>query len=204
MCLQIKEIPSEGLRLERSFDLREATTDHDGRLFPEALAFVGRIRPESGRFSLQGSLSGTARLACSRCLECYDERISGEFRLVVRADGPAAVAGVRQMDPADAISVRAVDGKLDLGELIREQAHLLLPLKPLCRRDCLGLCPTCGADRNRIECGCSGFQVDPRLAGLAEIRRKMPRIGNINRPPNPEETPGPVGRGDKNDGESEA
>ena len=142
MCLLIKEIPAEGLKIERCFDLAESAADHDGRLFPEPLTLVGDLRHESGRLTLRGSLSGTARLACSRCLECYDDTIAAEFGLVVRPDGPPVAAGVRQMDPADAVIVRAVDGKQNLLELIREQAHLLLPLMPLCRLDCRGLCPT--------------------------------------------------------------
>ena len=44
--------------------------------------------------------------------------------------------------------------RLDLGEMIREQLFLSVPLKRLCREDCRGLCPTCGVNRNRTPCDC--------------------------------------------------
>jgi uncharacterized protein len=47
------------------------------------------------------------------------------------------------------------DDRLDLGEVVREQILLALPLKPLCRPDCQGLCPRCGKNRNVSPCGCA-------------------------------------------------
>ena len=54
----------------------------------------------------------------------------------------------------------------------RDQVRLAL-----CRPDCRGLCPTCGVDRNRLECACRTEEPDPRLAPLLEIRRKLGRDG---------------------------
>jgi uncharacterized protein len=55
---------------------------------------------------------------------------------------------------------------LDLGELLREQFLLALPMKPLCDDGCRGLCPECGANLNRTPCGCAPTWEDPRLAAL--------------------------------------
>ena len=57
------------------------------------------------------------------------------------------------------------DGEIDLGELIHEQFYLTLPMKPLCREDCKGLCPVCGANWNQTTCACERRWEDPRLAG---------------------------------------
>jgi uncharacterized protein len=65
---------------------------------------------------------------------------------------------------------------LDLAEVAREQVVLDLPLRVTCRPDCAGLCPGCGADRNEGPCGCGKAgreDVDPRLAVLAELRRRL-------------------------------
>lgn len=63
--------------------------------------------------------------------------------------------------------------RVDLREIAREQILLNLPLKPVCRSDCKGLCPTCGVNRNRIECSCRPDEIDPRLEPLLALKKKM-------------------------------
>lgn len=65
------------------------------------------------------------------------------------------------------------DHVLDLADMLREQFYLALPMRPLCRPDCQGLCPSCGIDRNVDTCQCQTDWVDPRLSGLkALVTRK--------------------------------
>jgi uncharacterized protein len=63
------------------------------------------------------------------------------------------------------------DDHIDLGETMREQFYLALPMKPLCREDCAGLCPICGINRNREQCQCQAEWVDPRLEPLRKLTR---------------------------------
>ena len=58
------------------------------------------------------------------------------------------------------------EGTLDVIEMLREQFQLALPMKPLHDESCRGLCPICGANLNRTECGCTPKWEDPRLAPL--------------------------------------
>jgi uncharacterized protein len=58
---------------------------------------------------------------------------------------------------------------LDVNDLLHEQFQLALPMKPLCSDACRGLCPQCGANLNRTECGCTPIWEDPRLAPLKEL-----------------------------------
>jgi uncharacterized protein len=64
------------------------------------------------------------------------------------------------------------DGVIDLGQLVREQILLLLPMKPLCKESCAGLCPVCGTNLNTGSCACSPEWDDPRLAPLKALARK--------------------------------
>jgi uncharacterized protein len=64
------------------------------------------------------------------------------------------------------------DGVIDLRELVREQLYLQLPMKPLCRESCAGLCPVCGTNLNTGSCECSYEWEDPRLAPLKALARK--------------------------------
>jgi uncharacterized protein len=67
------------------------------------------------------------------------------------------------------------EGKANLVELVAEQIYLALPLKPVCRADCKGLCPHCGANRNEASCGCQADWIDPRLAPLQRLRDDLKR-----------------------------
>ena len=58
---------------------------------------------------------------------------------------------------------------LDLTEAIRQYALLAIPMKPLCRRDCAGLCPSCGSNLNQASCNCPAEPVDPRLSALGKL-----------------------------------
>jgi uncharacterized protein len=62
------------------------------------------------------------------------------------------------------------DDQIDLNELLREQFYLALPMKPLCRDDCAGLCSQCGTNLNIGTCQCSSQWEDPRLAPLKELK----------------------------------
>ena len=63
------------------------------------------------------------------------------------------------------------DEVIDLDELMREQFYLALPMKPLCREDCRGLCPQCGVNLNSGTCDCVAEWKDPRLAPLEAMKR---------------------------------
>ena len=59
--------------------------------------------------------------------------------------------------------------RLDLEPLVRDAIYLELPQAPLCKADCQGLCPECGADRNTVDCGHAVDAIDPRWAALREL-----------------------------------
>ncbi len=62
---------------------------------------------------------------------------------------------------------------LETDPLLLEQLQLNVPMKPLCRPDCQGLCPTCGADRNEDACSCEERSADPRWAALAALKSRL-------------------------------
>jgi len=63
------------------------------------------------------------------------------------------------------------DDQIDVNEVLREQFYLVLPMKPLCREDCAGLCPQCGTNLNGGACGCEPPVEDPRLAPLRKLMK---------------------------------
>lgn len=110
------------------------------------------------------------QLQCSRCLEdlvCPLEiGIREEFLPTVDV-----VTGLPVDIPSSESNAFTIDEHhiLDLSESVRQYALLEVPLQPLCRADCAGLCPTCGADRNAGQCACLAEPEDARLAVLARL-----------------------------------
>lgn len=103
---------------------------------------------------------------CARCLGTYAFTLESDFDVVLV---PASQAGDR--DDADAAELGVYEGdEVDLTPLVREQLVLALPTRPLCREDCQGLCPECGANRNETRCRCTGAPADLRLAVLHQLR----------------------------------
>jgi len=112
-----------------------------------------------------GRVQGLARYACARCLE----EMVGEIELEVCE---MYVAPGREAPPEE--DSYKIDGvEMDLEPMLRDAVALALPLNPLCREDCAGLCARCGKDLNEGPCGCKEEEIDPRWAALSELRDKL-------------------------------
>jgi uncharacterized protein len=61
------------------------------------------------------------------------------------------------------------DARIDIDELVREQLLLALPTRALCKEECQGLCPVCGANKNSGQCACETREIDPRWSGLKDL-----------------------------------
>jgi uncharacterized protein len=120
---------------------------------------------------VMGQLKTAARMACVRCLEPVDVELamelSEEFVPTVFLPGGPPVAKRDEEDPATEIDEHHV---LDLTEVVRQVILLALPLHPVCREDCAGLCPQCGINRNFGDCDCEPPR-DPRWAALDALRQ---------------------------------
>lgn len=115
-----------------------------------------------------GVLTARAETICARCAEEFTTSCARPFRFVLV---PKAV-GVDQGDlRAEDLEFSFYDGEeIELSPLVGEQVLLALPTRPLCKEDCRGLCPQCGANLNREVCGCRGAVPEPRLAVLRTLK----------------------------------
>jgi len=134
------------------------------------VAWQGRVTYAEPDFYLRARLDYEQTLACHRCLEPVVEPVSTEVELMLEVEGGQPMGGEHELGEDD-LGVVQVDGEIfDPAPLLREQLLLAVPMKPLCRDDCKGLCPHCGADRNEGTCGCKDDWVDPRWAALAKLK----------------------------------
>ena len=109
-------------------------------------------------------------MVCARCLEPVSEEISRDFDLYYQPMSKIARDEEAQLKDEDTeIAFFEGDG-LFLADVLAEQVNLALPMKVICRSDCRGLCPHCGASLNNEECRCEAHSADPRMAPLARLK----------------------------------
>ncbi|MGH9077323.1 MAG: YceD family protein [Acidimicrobiales bacterium] len=134
-----------------------------GTVVPEGAEVEADVVLEvvSGGVFVSGLVTAPWRGDCRRCLGSVDGRLVAE---VAELYAPRQ-AGAGHGGPDDETYPLALDF-LDLTPCVRDAVLLGLPLAPLCRPGCLGLCPTCGADRNDGACSCPEAGGDSRWAGL--------------------------------------
>lgn len=118
----------------------------------------------------KGNLTGKAKINCSRCLKPYtcklNIKLEEEYFPTIDI-----VTGVRLPEPEDASSFRIDEHHvIDLTEAIRQYIVTAMPMKPLCKESCAGLCSTCGKDLNKGRCNCHQDELDPRWAELLKLK----------------------------------
>jgi uncharacterized protein len=137
----------------------------------DALQVVGSTVPAQTEVTVDALLewvndgilaSGTAtapwEAECRRCLGPVRGEVTAEFRELF------------EQDSREGESYPLKGDRIDLGPLAREALLLELPLAPLCRDDCKGLCPSCGKDLNAGPCECPADERDPRWATLDGLK----------------------------------
>jgi len=164
MRLAVSRVPAGGLRKSVREEVRVEGVEPRG-----PLDLAVHVRRVGRRVLVEGRLSGVVALECARCLEPFVHEVGADF---VAEFAPKPQPGETELalDGAE-MDVAFFDGDvLDLGDLVREQLLLALPLRRVCREDCPGLCPVCGTKRNRDGCTCRDDEVDPRFRILAKLK----------------------------------
>ena len=176
LALDLSRIRTAEDHFEREYqpEALGATTDDYRIVAPVSLAF--EIHKDKQQFRLAGRVKTTLELPCGRCLEPFEWPVDAEFDLrYLPHTAPAAVqakaAGEHEVEDDDLTTTFYENDQIDLGQLIQEQFYLSLPMKPLHRDDCKGLCPSCGANLNETTCDCQSGWEDPRLAPLKALKK---------------------------------
>lgn len=131
------------------------------------------LRPLRGQFRashtsqgimVRGLLYSNAIIECARCTEEFEYEVTLELddHFYLRDEGPP-----------DAFRIDD-SGILDIGPLVREEAIAAVPMQPICRDDCQGLCIDCGQNLNEADCGCEPETIDPRFAVLQQLLTQSP------------------------------
>lgn len=168
MLLDLSAISGGSVRVERRYPAPAFGGGEDYTVRAEvALRFD--LHRDATRYHLVGAVETMLELACSRCLTPFLLPVACAFDLRYLPHAENTGEGEREVEEDDLSTAYYRDDTIDLGDLVREQIYLSLPMKPLCRPDCRGLCPECGANLNAVTCACVPRWEDPRLAPLRAL-----------------------------------
>jgi uncharacterized protein len=126
-------------------------------------------KADADKFRLLGRARTTLAVPCSRCLEPFQLPVDAAFDLSYVPQAENTGEHEREITEEDLSTSYYRGETIDLGELLREQFYLALPMKPLHDENCKGLCPICGTNLNRETCDCKPTWEDPRFAGLKAL-----------------------------------
>jgi uncharacterized protein len=166
MLLDLSRIPSPSAHIERTFPAAEFPSAEGEYTVVEPVELSVDVEKKGERYRLVGRAATTLELACSRCVEAYRLPVEATFDLLYLPRHENEGEGEHEIEEDDLDAAFYDDEQIDLGDLLREQLFLALPMKPLCSESCQGLCPVCGTNRNAAACGCEVRWTDPRLAAL--------------------------------------
>ncbi|MQC26312.1 MAG: DUF177 domain-containing protein [Chloroflexi bacterium] len=97
---------------------------------------------------------------CARCLDPVDQAIATQF---------TELYAFNERSATESQLILPANHQIDLAPLVREYMILDMPMNPLCQKDCQGLCPVCGINRNHENCDHVPSDIDPRLATLKDL-----------------------------------
>jgi uncharacterized protein len=166
MIIRVADIPEDGLQIEGPEAFPHPFQDPAWALDDVCLT----VEKEGEAVLVTGSVGARVPLQCGRCLEPYEVTVSPQVnaRFVPASEGDERELG------ADDLETDVYDhGVVDLSALLETETTLTLPMKPLCKDDCRGLCPICGGNRNLSDCRCEVPTTDPRWAPLQRLAARL-------------------------------
>jgi uncharacterized protein len=152
---------SAGFSRDIKFDLPRINVPPDLHL--NSLTGVVRVTRTPQGILLQGDFQALIDLECVRCLTDFQQMLKIDF---------TELYAFSQRYVTDSGLLMPETGIIDLTPVLREYLLLEIPISPLCRPDCKGLCPICGNNLNESTCNHEDDTVDPRLASLKSLLDK--------------------------------
>ena len=173
--LELDKITEEGLTVDWKEDPASLTSYLENFsqidfLFETALEATATVWKVGQSVMVKGNLKALLRLPCGRCLEEFTYPLSSTFQVTLFPAKETSPEEEVELSEDDMESNFYEGGEIHLSEITYEQIFLEIPYQPLCRDDCRGLCPVCGKDLNRTQCGCRREEFETGFAVLKKLK----------------------------------
>jgi len=173
MFLSVREMELRKIRFDES--LPPGKIDFSGEDLEQSspLHVTGTAELMSGsdtEVRVRGSYTVELSAQCDRCLARARFPLSASFDLFYQPAEDLSGEDEVEIDSGESEIGFYSGGGLELGEILREQVLLALPMQRVCSQTCKGFCPVCGRNRNETECDCRTEQVDDRWGALRNLK----------------------------------
>ena len=169
MRFNVARLLRESVGTQKTYSIDESFAPQEETQTDHVEGHLRLVRTDAGVW-VSGTLQASAHSSCSRCLQEYTTparlHIDDVYYPTVDVN-----TGAHLLLPEDAESFCTIgtDHVLDITETVRQYTMIGLPMKPLCRSDCAGLCPECGVNLNEGSCSCETGRVDSRWLPLLNL-----------------------------------
>jgi len=169
--IQVSDIPEDGLFLNFT-ELAGLISEVDDYCTISHASGRLEIHRSDAEIHISGRVKSKVKLACDRCLQAFSTEVEASFFYLLKPTSEfyQDLESDHELSGDEVEVYWYEDGEIRAEELFREQILLQLPMRILCREDCRGLCPGCGADLNLEECRCKEVHATSPFAVLSRLK----------------------------------
>jgi uncharacterized protein len=173
MQIWLDQVRDEPFNWDETQTIAPETLDRPELLALSPVHWKGQVIFADPGYFLRARLSYEQTLSCNRCLKSIVDPTKVDLELMILVDRRGDPGHEHALHEQDMSILHVEEEVLDTDPVFLEQLQLNVPMKPLCRDDCRGLCPKCGADLNDGPCTCAETAIDPRWASLAAFKGRQ-------------------------------
>lgn len=168
MIIQLDRIREEPFRWDERVAIPAEALGRDLLVGLSEIDWSGEVARAARGFRLDARLQYRQTLNCTRCLKPVDQPVESDLELLIQVQPSSPVVGEIRLQPSDLGMLIVDEPEIDTRPILLEQLQLNVPMSVLCRPDCAGLCPRCGADRNE-DPSCCEPESDRRWEALKDL-----------------------------------
>ena len=169
MVIDIDRLTDKEIKISQDFEFISTDLVDENAVFLKPVFAEMSIRKVGEEIFIKGRITTRLSFVCSRCLSPYEFSVDSNFDLVYLPEELDELND--HLDTEDLNRFFYSSPAIDISEVVLEQINLTFPVKPLCSKDCQGICPVCGKIVNDGECACVIEDSDPRLIKLKNFIR---------------------------------
>ncbi len=167
MNLDLRDYTTFPADVELTEEADNADYGVDGVVFVDIMTLRASLQRVGEEYLCSGTVRVMTEQECSRCLNPFENMLEGDLNFIIKTERAKSVmAKEKGVDVAVINPGRPI---VELNEMIRQSLSLEVPMKPLCSDECLGICPSCGINRNEGSCDCKEDETDDRWDGLKDL-----------------------------------
>ncbi len=153
MIINVNKISEKGYALNDTIDIDNAQLLEDESYFLERVDYQVFFKRQERRIQAQGRIKTAISLVCTRCLEPFELKVHSNFDIILF---PKEMIDQRStaLEEDELEYIFYDNDQIDVEKILAEQVNLFVPFKPVCKAECKGICPGCGANLNRGACPC--------------------------------------------------